>query len=323
MKCDGPSVVPCRGCKASGQPCIFEARSRPKSISVIPASRQPYTGPSLYTSRPRPPSSLGRSGTPTAFYPAGPQPAPPVTTSSSSLSVRPGQTREPMPPPSGSSSSMAGPSGSAGNMPSGYVPQPRSAGSHSYSQSYSSGAVYHPAPLQLPPFSTATQGMSMGSGPGPPPSMSLSHPHPSTPSSESRLRSLESAVRNFSTQLPTSIHNIQASLNHLQRSQDNLTATIIARSQARTVEVTDIVWENYRNGAWPLTPWLVGLREAQGLPGLVVIWLGRKTELNSAGGAGKQDVEVAEEMVRAEVGRLVSIGNDWSREEIRALGIFA
>jgi len=297
MKCDGPAQVPCRGCRASGQPCVFEARSRPKSISVIP-SRTSISGPSFYPAVGRPPSSSGRSNTPTAFYPSGPIPAPPITTSSSSLSARLDRSREPMPPPPGASiASLTAPA------PPNIYP------------SRNEQMIYHPPPLQLPPFSSNPlnmPGIPTGPGPGPPP--------PSTPSvTESRLRSIESGMRNLTT-IPATLQNIELRLNYLQKGQDSLNARISSKTTGSLPDVSTTLKEAYTNRAWPLAPWLVGLRELGGLSGSVTSWLGRASILSGTGG---QEVSMLEENLRAEVGRLVSGNEEWSKEEVRALGIYA
>lgn len=129
MKCDGPSQVPCRGCKASGQPCVFEARTRPKSISALPPRASPYYSGSL------------RGSTPTSsgFYPSGAQPAPPITSRPPPEPYALRQAREPMPPPPATSiSSLTAPYG---------LSRP---------QSPQITTSFHPPPLQLPPLSASS-----------------------------------------------------------------------------------------------------------------------------------------------------------------------
>ncbi len=286
MKCDGPSQVPCRGCRQSGQRCIFEARSRPKSTSTIP-SRPPH----FFTG-----SLRARPGTPTGapgFYPAGAQPAPPITSRNEPYALR--NAREPMPPPPTTSISVL--ANHPPQPPRPHSPPPSSAPPHPY---------HEPPPLQLPTSASTSA-------------------RPPTTSTDSRLGNLESAVHSL-TNLPSAIASIQASLNNLQRSHDYLTAAVFgsargggsSRARETLVDVPEAVWENYRSRAWPLTPWLVGLREAQGLSGLVVGWLGRRTTPDS-----RREGEMAVVGVAAEVGRLVADRVEWMKEEIRALGVLA
>ncbi|ORY31646.1 hypothetical protein BCR39DRAFT_87706 [Naematelia encephala] len=289
MKCDGPAVVPCRGCRQANQPCIFEARSRPKSISSLPSRPPPFYAGSLQQPRP---------GTPTGFYPSSAQPAPPITSRPipppEPYALR--QAREPMPPPPATSISV---------IASPFAP-PRP----SSPPQQSLPPAYHPPPLQLPPFS--------GSGPPPPTSAG------GISNTESRLRSLESAIRSISS-LPQTIGAIQTSLVALQRSHDALalavSGTISPRLRA-SIDVDEVVWESYRSRAWPLTPWLVGLRESQGLPGIVVNFLGKRTIWDRSE-AGRRGCEETLDEVLREVGRLIGEKAIFTREEVRALGVFA
>ena len=281
MKCDGPSQVPCRGCRASGSTCVFEARTRPKSLSVVPSRSSPFFAGPLQA----------RPGTPTGvpgFYPSGSQIAPPIVTSRPEpYALR--HAREPMPPP---------PATSISALTSSYPPpQPRP---HSPPLPSSSTAPSYHQPLTLPP----------------PPFSSTSVQRPSSSFSESRLNNLESSMRSQSNTMVT----IQASIEYLQRSHDSLIAVQqrSARARETVIEVPETVWETYRSRAWPLTPWLVGLREAQGLPGLVVNWLGKRIKAES-----RREGENAIAVVMIEVGRLVADRVDWTREEIRALGVLA
>ncbi|CAD6563815.1 MAG: hypothetical protein TREMPRED_001389 [Tremellales sp. Tagirdzhanova-0007] len=176
-------------------------------------------------------------------------------------------------------------------------PQPRP---HSPPLPSSSTAPSYHQPLTLPP----------------PPFSSTSVQRPSSSFSESRLNNLESSMRSQSNTMVT----IQASIEYLQRSHDSLIAVQqrSARARETVIEVPETVWETYRSRAWPLTPWLVGLREAQGLPGLVVNWLGKRIKAES-----RREGENAIAVVMIEVGRLVADRVDWTREEIRALGVLA
>ncbi|KAK8853402.1 hypothetical protein IAR55_004108 [Kwoniella newhampshirensis] len=282
MKCDGPSQVPCRGCRQSGQPCIFEPRSRPKSISVMP-------------SRP-PPFYPGRPGSPAGFYPAGPQPAPPITSRAPPLSQESyifRQAREPMPPPPATSiATLASPYPPPGRHS---PPPPSTAASGSGAQP--GPAFYNPPPsvIHPPPF------VAPAVIPQPPPSESH----------ESRIRNVESAVRSLSG-VPSAISSLQSSMNAIQRTL----------SPRRTIELNEGVWENYRTRAWPLTPWLVGLRDPNGLPGLVVNLLGKRT-VADRDDARRRECDSLLVDAAKEVGRLVSERGEWAREDMRAVGVLA
>ncbi|KAK4683437.1 hypothetical protein P7C73_g6828, partial [Tremellales sp. Uapishka_1] len=169
---------------------------------------------------------------------------------------------------------------------------------------------FNPPPLQPAPF--PTQGQAY---------------RPSSPTQDARLRSIESSVRHLSS-LPTTIANLQNTINNLQRAYDSLAVALVERgrldvkARSTNVDISEIIWEAYRARAWPLTPWLVGLREPQGLPGLVVNYLGKKTLIERTE-ASRRECETLQVGVTAEVGRLVADRLDWTREEIRSLGVFA
>ncbi|WWC91905.1 uncharacterized protein L201_006855 [Kwoniella dendrophila CBS 6074] len=302
MKCDGPSQVPCRGCRQSGQPCIFEPRSRPKSISVIPSRPPPFhlTG-------------TGRPGSPgLGFYPAGPQPAPPITSripppGAETYAFR--QAREPMPPPPATSlASLTSPYAPTRHTPPPptLVPGITGPAPPLSSQPLQPGQVaYHP-PLTVvhpPPFPSSSI---------PPQQQLQQSQQPSVMSStDSRLRHVESSLRHLQN-LPAQIYSVQTSINSLQK----------YLMPKRSIPVNEQSWEDYRTRAWPLTPWLVGLRDSEGLPGMVVNLLGKRTAVdrdeNRKREAGSLLVDVT-----SEVGRLVAERGDWSREEIRSLGVLA
>ncbi|OCF34257.1 hypothetical protein I316_04210 [Kwoniella heveanensis BCC8398] len=248
----------------------------------------------------------GRPGSPTAgFYPAGPQPAPPVT----SRAPPPGtetyafrQAREPMPPPPPSSlAALASPYHAGRHTPppiGAVVTVPPS--SHGLAgpppAPMPPAAYYNPPPnvIHPPPFPGPTVG-----------------PPPVTPSQDSRLRHVESAIRSLSA-LPSAISALQASVHSIQR-------TLTPR---RSVEVHETTWDNYRTRAWPLTPWLVGLRDSNGLPGIVVSILGKRTVVERDE-LKKKECETLSLDAAKEIGRLVTEGGEWSREEMRAIGVLA
>nr|XP_019010520.1 uncharacterized protein I206_04991 [Kwoniella pini CBS 10737]OCF49301.1 hypothetical protein I206_04991 [Kwoniella pini CBS 10737] len=299
MKCDGPSQVPCRGCRQSGQPCIFEPRSRPKSISVIP-------------SRPPPFHMTGRPGSPgLGFYPAGPQPAPPITSrlpppGAETYAFR--QAREPMPPPPATSlAALTSPYTQARHSPppsssASIAPPPAPLSSIPSQHPLPLQAIYHP-PINVvhpPPFPTS----SMVSQPPPPPPTQSS-------STDSRLRHVESSLRH--------LHGVPAAIASLQQSMVQIQRHLLPK---RSVPVHEVAWDNYRNRAWPLTPWLVGLRDTEGLPGMVVDILGRRSVIETDD-YRKRECDALLLDVNSEVGRLTSERGDWSREEIRSLGVLA
>jgi len=278
MKCDGPTQVPCRGCRQAGQACVFEARSRPKSISTLPSRGPLYSGTLLTTS--------GRPGTPSGpgFYPSGPQPAPPVTSRAPpEYALR--QAREPMPPP---------PQASMTALTT--VPY------------MSHRPISPPMPPNIPVAPYA-----------PPPLHSQST---SSSNYDSRIRHLESSIASLSS-VPASLNSLQAAIISLQRSFEGGRQDVVApRARLVHAEIPDSVWENYRTRSWPLTPWLVGLRDAQGLPSLVVSLLGRRPLVDRSD-VTRRDCDEALVAVTTEIGALVAQSTDWTREEIRSLGVYA
>ena len=71
-----------------------------------------------------------------------------------------------------------------------------------------------------------------------------------------------------------------------------------------------------------MTPWLVGLRDAQGLPSLVVSLLGRRPLVDRSD-VTRRDCDEALTAVTGEIGALISQSCEWTREEIRSLGVYA
>ncbi|ODO05583.1 hypothetical protein I350_04640 [Cryptococcus amylolentus CBS 6273] len=287
MKCDGPSSVPCRGCRTAGQQCIFEPRSRPKSISVIP-SRPFYPG---------------RPGSPASFYPPGAQPAPPVTSRpmGQEYAFRP-SSREQMGPPPGST---------MGSVYSGMTSR-RSPGPPSIASSANippSPYGYQPAPqappqvIHPPPFAV------------PIPQRPVS---PTRTSTDARLHALERTLE--STLRPLSW--VPSALSTLQSSVNDLRAQVAPR---RVFTVAESTWDCYRTRVWPLTPWLVGLRDGAGLPGMVADMMGRRAEeVARAGQQGQGTSTIGlEGEARREVGRLIGEGREWAKEEVHGLCVLA
>ncbi|KAL1410840.1 hypothetical protein Q8F55_001783 [Vanrija albida] len=149
---------------------------------------------------------------------------------------------------------------------------------------------------------------------------------------EGRLRGLESAFRSVST-LPASVSGIEATLGAILRAQSALAAQISGggTTSATTVSVlpprnpTDVpehVWESYRSGAWPLTPWLPGISPFPGLPSLVLLCMGRRAALERPE-TSRRESDAAAEAVVAEVSRLLAGRVLWTRDEVLALGVYS
>lgn len=321
MKCDGPTQVPCRGCRQAGQPCVFEARSRPKSISALPSRTPLYSGSMQ--------GHPGRPGTPSAgpgFYPSGPQPAPPITSRPPpEYALR--QAREPMPPPPQASMTVLT---SVPYRPTSPPPPPQQ-----------QQPQHPPQPVAGPPVVL----QPIGPPPTAPPYVSL--PPPPTASStasqqhDSRIRHLESSVHALGG-VPATLNSLQMAIADMQRSLDTLASgsrsgaagagagasgsrssrSTGTRARAVHAEILDTVWENYRTRSWPLTPWLVGLRDAQGLPSLVVSLLGKRP-LVDRGEVSRRECEDAAALITNEIGALIGQPTEWTREEIRSLGVYA
>ena len=293
MKCDGPGRIPCNGCRAAGLPCIFEPRTRPKSMSTMPTSNHPP----FFSTRPATPNSVGLGG----FYP--PQPLPPTLSRmppGSGEYMRPRELRdlrdprEPMPPP---------PAASINVLTSPFPPPPR-AGSPG-SSTYLPHPRPHPHTVLAPPYAITT------SAPLRPP----------TPSAEGRLRNVEFAVRHLSS-VPATLSALHSTVDSLHRSLDSLAAAVAPNAASRTpLEISETVWEDYRSRAWPLTPWLIGLRERQGLQGRVADFLGKRVVMDRSEVANLASQE-ADKDVRSELARLSSRPTSWTRNEIRAAGFF-
>lgn len=300
--------------------CVFESRARPKSISTLPSRASPFFAGSL------PP---GRGGTPgtggPSFYPGASQPAPPIT---SRPALGPGDyavrgVREPMPPPPNASIS------SLASVAAGAVPYPPPLRPHSPPMHAQGG----PPPGQPPYFA----GPPPVSGPyGPPPAAPPPHggPPPDHLRLDSRLHKLESAFRPVEA-LPGAVAAIQTTLGTLLRAQDALAAQLAggqnpAYSGAQPaggaprapVDVPDHVWESYRVGAWPLTPWLPGISPMAALPGLVLECLGQRAAVERTE-QNRREADLAADAVSAEIGRLLSAKVPWTRDEVLSLGVYA
>lgn len=311
MKCDGPGNIPCRGCRQAGAPCVFDPKNRPKSIAAMPSRGPPYQYGTALTRGGFEPIP-GSAGAP-PFYPQGARPAPPVATRHpppTDYGLR--SIQEPLPPQSSSGILAVSASGMRGHSPSqsmSAIPQPLS-------------APYYTAPPAQPPATAPVMGSNPAYATRPP-----------SPTVEQRLRSIESLVRPLGS-LPNALNTFSSQLSTIQRTAEATYGSVVERlstaggeqsTQPREtrIEVPERVWQSYRNSAWPLTPWLVGLREAQGLPGFVISVLGNRPMVTLPDGSTKQDCEDAAAEVYREVGKLVASQVEWTREEVRALGVFA
>lgn len=150
---------------------------------------------------------------------------------------------------------------------------------------------------------------------------------------DSRLRGLETAFRSVST-LPAAVAGIQQTLNSLLRTQDALAAQLaggstpvstgpsVAVPPRAATEVPEHVWESYRVGAWPLTPWLPGISPLPGLPAHVLQCLGRRAAAERTD-ASRRDGDAAADAVMAEISRLLASRVQWTRDEVLSLGVYS
>lgn len=186
-----------------------------------------------------------------------------------------------------------------------------------------------PGPLAGPPsaYPSVIAPHPSGSGPGPPTSSGASA------NTDARLNNIESLLQSL-TPLPSRISQLLLSVSDVQRTTSSISTRLPPpsggseprriRARETAIQVGEDVWESYRVRAWPLTPWLVGLRDVQSLPMLVANLLGKRTLiLADRSPPSRRDCDEASEAVSAEIGRLVADRVTWTREEIRALGVFA
>lgn len=135
--------------------------------------------------------------------------------------------------------------------------------------------------------------------------------------------------------LPGAVAAIQTTLSTLVRTQNALAQQLAdggnpAYSGAQPaggaprapVDVPDHVWESYRVGAWPLTPWLPGIQPMAALPALVLECLGRRAIMERTE-QNRREGDLAADAVSAEIGRLLSAKVPWTRDEVLSLGVFA
>ncbi|BEJ15326.1 hypothetical protein CspHIS471_0410930 [Cutaneotrichosporon sp. HIS471] len=311
MKCDGPGKEPCRGCRQAGVTCVFESRTRPKSISTLPSRGSPFFGGSM------PPGRGGTPGGGPGFYPPSAQPAAPIT--SRPTMVPDYVMRPPHPGGPGREPPMAPP------QPHPNYPPPLR--QHTPPGAGGPGGPGGPPPPQYytgPPPGAPGYGVPPP-GPGPPPVVVAQHPV--DPRTDSRLRGLETAFRSVST-LPAAVAALQQTLNSLLRTQDALASQLagggppaVAPPRAIT-EVPEHVWESYRVGAWPLTPWLPGISPLPGLPAHVLQCLGRRAAAERTE-SSRREGDAAADAVVSEISRLLGARLQWTRDEVLSLGVYA
>lgn len=237
------------------------------------------------------------------------------------------QAREPMPPP---------PNASISSLASVATPYPPPLRAHTPPALHAPAQPGAPPQPYYPGHPPGQPGYG-GPPPGPPPPMQTAPP-PLDVRIDGRLRNLETQFRSVST-LPASVAGIQASLNSLLRAQDALAAqlsghppgssgavSVSASSQngplRATAEVPEHVWESYRVGAWPLTPWLPGISPLPGLPGLVLSCLGRRAAIERTE-TTRRDGALAADAIVAEISRLLGARVPWTRDEVLSLGVYS
>ena len=119
--------------------------------------------------------------------------------------------------------------------------------------------------------------------------------------------------------VPVVLSGIQQSLGSLQSSVEVLHAS---SGPSAAVEVPEQIWEDYRTRAWPLTPWLVGMRDPTGVSGLVVDYLGKRALVDKVEN-GRMLVDESAKRVKRELLKLEMKDPPWLKEDIRAIGVFA
>ena len=296
MKCDGPNPnnEPCRGCRQAGAKCQFEPNgARPKSISVLPSR-----APQLFAKFPVATGGQPAQGNPpmTGFYPAGAQPAPPTLSRpfvGEPYSARP--SRESLHRPSLSTS---------------VLPTP-----------YRSG-FGRPITSPVQPVPQTTVGAPPTAPHAPPPFPPLSSSRPtSSPTIESRMRAVEGALSTL-TSVPGTLATLQQSVGGLEAAIESLGNHLAPDVRSRNLEISPATGEDYRSRAWPLTPWLIGLRDIPGLPRFVIEYLGTKASTD-ASEASRIAIQDAERVVRAEVARLAVAQAPWTRDDVHSLSVYA
>ena len=207
-------------------------------------------------------------------------------------------------------------------------------------------ASYQPRSAHRPSFSTSTLDISR-----PPPVTGYAVPPPTigpvtspeTPRAmtampqniyafETRIRQLESTARNVEL-LQANQAALQNTVQYLELQVRHLTGQLAETSEMglsrmlkrekgkqREVYVSERTWDAYRSYISPLSPWLVTLTQPTDLSGEVISALGIRPRVS----AGPNEAQTqSRDMVRIELARLVATGEEWSRDDIHALGTLA
>ena len=351
MKCDGPAAAPCRGCKSVNTTCIFETRtrsSRPKSMSILAAQPLPAVMSSI-TGTPVNTASSSSSLHQSAYGHKSsrslePYSMAPMMGPSGLESPR---TRHAMPPPPGlakaatiterrgSISYAAPPHGGVPPQPGGpYALQAHPRSTHRPSFSTST------LDISRPPALTGYAGPSGPSGAG----SGLVSPITSRPMTaaapapqnvyamEHRIRNLENAARSAEAMqasqvaMQNTVHYLELQVRHLTGQITQMTESGVTKllqrekGKQREVYISERTWDAYRSYISPLSPWLVTLADPTNLSGEIIAALGIRPRINTA---QAEALTQAREMVRIELARLIASGDDWTRDDVHALGTFA
>lgn len=173
---------------------------------------------------------------------------------------------------------------------------------------------------------------------------------------ENRLRFVENSLRNIEVlqnshhSLSETVQRLEIQVRHLTGQVNDLTQAGLSRSEQqpprrssrgreeRTIVISEQVWDAYRSYCCPLTPWLVVLTSPTDFSGEVISTLGTRPSSSGAAGPGhasgarhhhhhqQHHHHVGGELgngASAELGKLIAEGEEWTRDDIHALGTFA
>lgn len=343
MKCDGPAAAPCRGCKSVNTTCIFETRtrsSRPKSMSTLaPAQPLPAVMSSVIgtpTSTLGPPM-YGHKST-RSLDPYATAPPPLLVGTATGAPESPGMRQQGVfqPPPPGMGKAVAvgerNPGlpftpGQPSNQPGLFASyQPRSG----HRPSFSTSTLDISRPPQVTGYAVPPQAGGQVTSPTTPRAMTAL-PH-NLYAFETRVRQLEHAARNVEV-LQTNQAALQNTVQYLELQVRQLTRQLAESSEMglsrmlrrekgkqREVYVSERTWDAYRSYISPLSPWLVTLTQPTDLSGEVISALGIRPRVSPGPNEAQTQTR---EMARIELARLVATGEDWSRDDIHALGTLA
>lgn len=149
---------------------------------------------------------------------------------------------------------------------------------------------------------------------------------------ENRIRQLETSARNVEL-LQTNQVALQNTVQYLELQVRHLTGQLAESSQKglsrmlrrekgkqREVYLSERTWDAYRSYISPLSPWLVTLTQPTDLSGEVISALGIRPRVS----AGSNEAQTqSRENARIELARLVAAGEEWSRDDIHAVGTLA